>query len=243
MNTAFPHSQRVKSSGRLRRVALAAVLAVCLTSELRAQDLTRADALAVAESFLSHRWQPTAKNLRHGKDEDGVDVQTPDRAGAIGRPLEELWLVDRPNTGMAYKWGGFDSLASFDAGVRAGRAAGDVYTQAKRRLGGAAVSSSAVGVDCSGFISRCWKLPRKHSTDSLTGISRKLGSTSDLRPADIMNQPGGHVLLFVRWKDLSKTRALFYEAAPFSKVRAKEYAVADLDSSGFSARRFRKIRD
>lgn len=229
--------------GSFRFLLLAVLLFSGLTSQLRAQALSRTDALAVAESFLSHRWQPTMKNLRHGKDEDGVEVQTPDRAGAVGSPMEELWLVDQPNVGMAYKWGGFDSLATFDTGVRAGKAAGDVYTQEKRRQGGAAVSSGAVGVDCSGFVSRCWKLQSKHSTDSLTEISRKLASVSELRPADIMNQAGGHVLLFARWVDGPKTRALFYEAAPFSKVRAKEYAVAELESSGFSPWRYRKIRD
>ncbi len=242
MKAARCHNQRNEGPGG-RFGLFSAVLLAALTSPLQAQPLTRADALAVAESFLSHRWQPTMKNLRHGEDEDGVDVQTPDRASAVGSPMEELWLVDQTNVGMAYKWGGFDSLATFDAGVRAGKAAGDVYTQDKRRQGGAAVSSSAVGVDCSGFVSRCWKLRSKRSTDSLTGISRKLASSSELRPADIMNQTGGHVLLFARWIDESKTRALFYEAAPFSKVRSKEYAVAELESSGFSPRRFRQIRE
>ena len=58
-----------------------------------------------------------------------------------------------------------------------------------------------------------------------------------------MNQPGGHVLLFARWTDAAKTQALFYEAAPFSKVRTMEYNIADLQTSGFRPLRFRKIRD
>ena len=172
-----------------------------------------------------------------------MDVQTPDRSAGVGSPADELWILDGQNIGMAYKWGGFDSLASFDAGVRAGKAAGDVYTAEKRRRGGAAVSSAAVGVDCSGFVSRCWKLSEKHSTDSLASISRKLSATAELLPADIMNQEGGHVLLFARWLDESKTRALFYEAAPFSKVRAKECELTELVASGFIPRRFNKIRD
>ena len=58
-----------------------------------------------------------------------------------------------------------------------------------------------------------------------------------------MNQPGGHVLIFARWLNTAKTSALFYEAAPFSKVRAKEYDLAELQTSGFRPLRFRDIRD
>ena len=41
---------------------------------------------------------------------------------------------------FSYKWGGLDTPESFDAGIRAGKAAGDVYTCEKRRLDGDGVS-------------------------------------------------------------------------------------------------------
>lgn len=145
------------------------------------------------------------------------------------------------NTGVAYKWGGFDTLEKFESGVRAGKAAGDVYSPEKRRQGGAAVSGDAVGIDCSGFISRCWKLPRKHSTSMLFGISQRLESPSALQPADVMNTAEGHVLLFVRWLDAGKTRALFYESHPFSKTRASDRMIADLVASGYTPLRYRRI--
>ena len=43
--------------------------------------------------------------------------------------------------------------------------------------------------------------------------------------------------------DLEKTRALFYEAAPFSKTRATERVVAELLASGYQPLRNRAIRD
>jgi hypothetical protein len=100
-----------------------------------------------------------------------------------------------------------------------------------------------VGIDCSGFISRCWKLPGKHSTSTLASVSRRLPSADALRPADAMNTAGGHVLLFVRWLDERKSRALFYEAAPFSKTRASARAVADMVREGYVPLRFRRIAD
>jgi hypothetical protein len=209
----------------------------------RAESVTRGEALKIAESYVNHRWSASAKNLRHGRDSAGIEVHTPDRSGGRGDPTADCWLLDSENVGIAYKWGGFDTPERFDAGVRAGKAAGDVYTAEKRVKGGASVSSEAVGIDCSGFVSRCWKLPEKHSTSMLFGISERLRSADALQPADIMNTAEGHVLLFVRWLDPEKTRALFYEAAPFSKTRASEHRVAELTADGYQPLRYRRIRD
>ena len=208
-----------------------------------AQTLTRAESLKIAESFIQHRWQASAKNVRHGKDSDGIEVHTPDRDSGHGNPPSECWLPETENTGVAYKWGGNDSPKSFSAGVRAGKAAGDVYTSEKRRRGGNAVSGDAVGIDCSGFICHCWKLTTRHSTNSLASVCQKLPSPAALEPADIMNQSNGHVLLFVKWVDAEKKRAVFYEAAPFSKTLASERDVNEMTADGYQPLRYRHIRN
>jgi hypothetical protein len=208
-----------------------------------AQALTRTESLNIAESFIQHRWQSTAKNVRHGKDANGVEVHTPDRGGGHGNPLNECWLPDAENIGVAYKWGGNDSPKSFSTGIRAGKAAGDVYTQEKRRRGDKAVSSEAVGVDCSGFVCHCWKLTARYSTYSFPSICEKLSSPAVLEPADIMNQPNGHVLLFVKWLDPEKKRAVFYEAAPFSKTLASERDLSEMTAAGYQPLRYRHIRN
>ncbi len=224
--------------------ALAIILAVVFPiPQGTAQSVTRTEALAIGESFVTHRWHATEANVHHGPDSSGIDVQTPDSSAALASPLEAAWTVGAENTGVPYKWGGFDNPKSFDAKIRSGRAAGDLYTSDKRRLGGAAVSGDAAGVDCSGFISRCWKLPRKHSTSMLIGICNPLADASELRPGDILNIGEGHVLLFVSWKDPEKTRARFYEAAPFSKTRASEQDIAPLIAPGYQPLRYRGIRD
>jgi hypothetical protein len=77
----------------------------------------------------------------------------------------------------------------------------------------------------------------------LEGISQRLDSPASLKPADAMNTAGGHVLMFVRWLDAGKQRALFYEAAPYSKTRATERDVAELAAAGFVPLRYRRIKD
>jgi len=222
---------------------LVPALLILLSPRMTAESLTRTDALKVAESYIHHQWQASDKNLHHGPDSRGVEIHTPDRPGGHGSPDDACWEIGATNAGVAYKWGGFDTPESYDAGVRAGKAAGDVYTPDKRRRGGEVVSGDAVGIDCSGFISRCWKLPLKYSTSNLAEICQKLASAADLQPADIMNTEGGHVILFVKWLDDARTRALFYEAAPFSKTLASERAISALVEDGYTPMRYRKIRD
>lgn len=210
---------------------------------LNAAPITRSEALKIAESYVGHRWTASPRNVRHGRDSAGIEIKTPDRATGRGNPAEDCWLVGAENTGVAYKWGGYDTPASFTTGVRAGRAAGDIYTVEKRRRGGAAVSGDAVGIDCSGFVSRCWRLAKRQSTATLPGICRVLPTATELLPADVMNTTNGHVLLFVKWLDAGKQRALFYEAAPFSKTRATERDLTELVSSGYQPLRYRQIAE
>lgn len=219
------------------------LLFLVLATAVRAEPVTRAVALAIAETYVGHRWDAAARHVRHGRDSAGIEIHTPDRPSGHGDPAADCWVPAGKNTGMPYKWGGFDTPARFDAGLRAGKAAGDVYTLEKRRMGGAAVSADAVGIDCSGFVSRCWGLEGKHSTSMLFGICQRLTGPADLRPADVMNTGGGHVLLFVRWLDGEKQRALFFEAAPFSKTRATERSLAELTAAGYQPLRYRKIRE
>lgn len=226
----------------LLRLPLALLVLLLLTTPSRGQSVSRAEVLKVAESYVNHPWTAQAGNVRHGRDSDGVEIHTPDQAGGAGFPTGACWLVGA-NTGVPYKWGGFDTPESFDKGIKAGKAAGDVYSPVKRQKGGDAVSSAAVGIDCSGFISRCWKLPRKYSTSTLFSLCTKLPSPADLKPGDVMNSPEGHVLLFVKWSDETKTRALFYEAAPFSKTLASEHGIAELQAAGAQPMRYRSIID
>jgi hypothetical protein len=238
-------SQRVERANPSSLVIRASSLLVVLgfASIASAQSVTRAEAVRIGESYIQHHWDASARNVLHGKDKRGVEVHTPDRDGGRGSPLNDCWQIAAENVGVAYKWGGDDTPASFDLGIRAGKAAGDVYTPEKRRLDDAAVSDAAVGIDCSGFICRCWKLRKRYSTRTLAEICEKLSSPARLQPADIMNQPGGHVLMFVRWLDDQQKRGLFYESAPFSKTLASEREIGEMISDGYQPLRYRKMRE
>lgn len=227
---------------RLLLCSLLLSLGLLVPRPASAGDLTRAEVIAVAQSYAAFEWEGGAANVRNGRDSAGVEVVTPSVA-AGGEPRAGYWIVGQKNAGMPYKWGGFDSTASFTAGVRAGKAAGDLYNPGKRAKADAAVSSEAVGVDCSGFISRCWKLSKKYGTGTLPEICTTLRNPTELKPGDVMNYAGGHVVLFLRWLDEEKDHAAFYEAEPYSKVRVLEHSTKEMFADGFKPLRYRKLKD
>ena len=229
---------RSTSSARNPFHQILAAALLCFPGMAAADSVTRSQALATAAAYAEYRWLPSAANVLHGPDRAGIPVSTPDRSA----DNPELWQAGESAVGVPYKWGGFDTLESFERGIRAGKAGGDLYNMEKRRKGGAAVSSQAVGVDCSGFISRCWRLPKKHATSTLPGVCITLRSSA-LQPGDVLNQPNGHVVLFVKWLDVGQTRAQFYEAEPFSKVLSSERNVPELIAAGYVPLRYREMRD
>ena len=153
--------------------------------------VTRSEALAIGDSYAAHEWSCTSANLTGPSGvtaSDGLLIITPS------------WIQPGDNVRVPYKWGGFSTLNQFDDGLLAGKYAGDRYT---RKSSG---SRDAVGVDCSGFVSRCWKLSSHYSTrsmdvdvswDNIDGpITMLLNSWDDIKPGDAIHRHG-HVILAV----------------------------------------------
>jgi len=218
-------------------------LTSCQSGSVR-QSVTRAECLRIAESYRVHTWTATADNVRHGNDADGVRVDTPDENFSTPGASPGWWKVGARNTGVPYQWGGICTLAQFDEGVAAGRAAGDIYTERKRALLDGAVSREAVGIDCSGYISRCWKLPRAYSTRELPTLCQRLHSWDELQPGDLLNTHNAHCLLFAGWEDGKRRRLIAYETGspPTWKVLRHGIDVAWLKAEGYQAFRYRGLR-
>ena len=71
----------------------------------------------------------------------------------------------------------------------------------------------------------------------------KLGSLGDLRSGDILNYPGGHVVMFFKWLDDTQSRFLCYEGEPFSRVRCSERNAKEMVGIGYIPMRYRAIVD
>jgi hypothetical protein len=95
-------------------------------------------------------------------------------------------------TSVAYDWGGFDTVAEFNHFMQQGFQAGDFTI--------GPVQPCSRGVDCSGFVCRCWGLTSKRNTDGLPDVCQRLPARQALKQGDILNSPRtggkGHVTLF-----------------------------------------------
>lgn len=205
-------------------------------------QLTPTESIAIAQRLSTHPWRPFAGNILHGKDRAGVLVNTPDIGHEPQLDRRGWWIPGEVNTGVPYKWGGFDDPASFDAAIANGLAAGDVSSPAKRRADNAAVSKQAAGVDCSGFVSRCLKLPTVHDTTQLPAVCTKLPSAMDLRPGDVLNIPRRHVLLCAGWSNPERTWIYYYETGggpAYWKPGLKQAPLDALLALGYQPLRYR----
>ncbi len=215
---------------------LALLLSSCSSS------VTRQQSLATAYRYTQLQWLPQAENVRHGPDSQGIMVHTPDRTISKIGDRRGWWQPGKPAQSMPYQWGGFDTPESFLAKVAAGKKAGDVGDAAKRKLGDAGTSAESCGIDCSGFVSRCWGLSRPYSTREMHQICQPLQSWDELLPGDILLNDK-HVLLFAKWSQPGK-EIYGYQAGPFPqwKVSACGLRVALLLREGYAPWRFRGIR-
>ena len=153
-------------------------------SENQDAGVSRDAALQIADSYVQHQWNCKAENLTNGivTAPDDYKIDTPN------------WIDIGENQKVPYKWGGFNTLSQFDNGLADGKYAGDTYTS--KCCG----SSYARGVDCSGYVSRCWQLSSHYAT-SMMGSWNKVQNYStwdDLKPADAILKAGSHVILFVQ---------------------------------------------
>ena len=225
------------------RSLLVGLVFLALWPGIAQAQVKRGEVIAMAAAYSNLQWTPSASNAFHGVDATGVRVDTPD----VGFQREGIrggwWVPDRKNTGVPYMWGGFSSLSEFEDGIRSGKAAGDVCTIEKRVKLDAAVSKSAVGIDCSGLVSRCWKLDRSYSTREIADLCTPLDSYEELKPGDILNCANKHVLIF--WKCKSPGWILAYGAGspPTWKVAVSQCYVPMLKQMGYKPYRYRQIED
>jgi hypothetical protein len=208
--------------------------------------ISRSEVLQRAQAYLNHEWYATPQNVFHGTDARGIRVDTPDvEFRPAGDTPPGYWVPGQVNRGIPYQWGGFSTPPEFDAGLRQGKYAGDVSNSYKRNLLDDAVSSQCVGVDCSGFISRCWNLPRSYSTRELPGLCDPVMNWDELRAGDILNTRNEHVMLFEGWANAGRTGLIVYETGspPDWKVVRHGLKRLPLLRYGYRAFRYRNIRD
>lgn len=138
---------------------------------------TRAEIIARAHRLANHTWVCSAPNLH----------------ASCSKSYSSDWKTGQQVTGIPYSWGGIDGPEDFDRKLAKGLAAGG-----HSRYG---VLSCTTGIDCSGFVTYCWGIPlssHAYGTSTLREIAGKpkYNWFTDMKPGDVLNKPGSHVVLF-----------------------------------------------
>ena len=203
--------------------------------------ITRNKIMEIAEGYKTHEWYPTTDNIFHG-NYMGVRVDTPDKNTYPDRP-PECWKPGELNIGVPFQLYGFSSISGFNltnpedfdeqytgTGEFDGiiHFAGDIFAKKIREC------PRACGVDCAGFVSRCWNLPTHHYSFIISNIRVSHPIKFDeLKKGDILNIPSFHVMLFIEFADEEKKFIRIIQASSKGKVNETVFYVSDVSEDGF----------
>lgn len=167
----------------MRGIVFGGALLALAAASTDASAITREEVLVRARSYAGHKWSSGTANMTATCSAKYVSLYQPG-----------------DYVGVAYNWGGYQTLAEFDSYIAAGWAAGAQSPDG--------VLDCTAGVDCSGFVSKAWNTGH-FTTSSLDQTSSQIAQT-DMLPADVYNKAGYHVAMQAATK--ANGEPLFIEA-------------------------------
>lgn len=194
------------------------------------------DVIRKAMEYANYEWYATEKNVMHGVDDNGVEVDTPDITWK-GEVLDcGWWKTNQKNIGIPYGWGNASTIEEFEKGIAEGKYAGNVPEDKRRDM-----SYQSVGVDCSGLLTVCWDLSRKISTHIIPDYAFVIESIDEIQQGDVFAKIGSHVMFFEEFVDDEKTEAMIIDSTrSIGKVSRRKENIAELFNMGYKI--YRKNR-
>lgn len=193
----------------------------------------REKVVSSALAYANYIWKPTHENNFHGYDTDGIFINTPDYSYLSAKYNCGWWIIDQYNKGIPYNWGGSSTIEEFNAGITAGKFAGNVPDSRDN-----GISKYCVGVDCSGLVTICWGIAKRLYTKTITEIASSLDSMDSLLPGDVILLPGSHVMIFINFIDDEKSYAQIVDASRSTgRVLLRTVILSDLYKKGYGAYR------
>lgn len=174
----------MRTSNLLRVVPALAVVAAGVASASSSRAITRDEVMVQARALAYHPWRCTTANMTASCSGSYQSLYTPG-----------------DYVGLPYDWGGHISVFEFDQAIASGAGAGSGINE---------LLDCTVGLDCSGYVTKCWESGH-YGTSTLQGISTLIDQ-SEVLPGDVFNRPSYHVILFSH--ELANGDPILYEALP-----------------------------
>jgi hypothetical protein len=195
--------------------------------------VTRSQAILTADAFARIHWRMTEANRTGRGCGNGFTSRYP-----TGRRI-----------GMAYKWGGWDTVVDFERKLADGYGAGtgggsDTYDTYPREC--------VTGISCTGLVSRAWHLDHKYTlnyqsprvrrkigqiTHAVAGVDWTRGQIGDLRKGDVLLSDT-HTAIFVYQ---TRDGRIMIVDARLAGVRFREAPRDWLARNGYQAIRYNNI--
>jgi hypothetical protein len=157
-----------------------------------------------AEDYETYSWTPGSNNVGSRSGWAWLACQSQN----VWTTIQSDFFSGVPVTGVAYQWGGWDTIDGFQASLNSGELAGDTYDNYHPCPGGGSQKPyfyNATGIDCSGFVTRVWgRTDQKYGCSGLTTISTAISFDEGdyqndlprkLRMGDVFNYVTDHVVL------------------------------------------------
>jgi uncharacterized protein (TIGR03382 family) len=171
---------------------------------------SRDEIMTRARAYAAHPWSATSANL----------------TAACSAPYKSVY-VPGDFVGLAYNWGGYQTLAEFDQNIAKGLAAGAQPSDG--------ILACTAGVDCSGFVSKSWGVGH-FTTSSLDQTSAAI-TAAQMLPGDVYNKAGYHVAMWS--ENLANGTPVFYEAYGYNVNRNAVTGISHVN--GYTPRRLNGV--
>jgi hypothetical protein len=187
-------------------------------------QISRSSVIGLAMSYAAYSWHCSSSNANSNYNH---------------------FVAGSDYVGVAYNWGGWDTITQFEGKINNGAVAGTTKMEEH---------ADFAGVDCSGFVTRCWGITsQKYGTTTLGQISSETQWT-DLRPGDILNLAGTHVRIFEKYDSVDPNKVWVYEAtydpsgtygttADPGRVVYRTVLKSTMVSEGYIPRRYNNIKE
>jgi len=161
------------------------------TKDVTPASISRSQIMSTASAYHAKQWYCNRYNY------EGTYAEKPwQRPRYINQGYNRYYQF------VPYCWGGFSSLSGFDSELSSNWAAGNIDTTGNYK-------QRTAGVDCSGYVSRCWELSSKRNTYGLmsSDISVRLNNFAELKQGDILCN-ADHVMIF-HYRDANGNYVLY----------------------------------
>lgn len=124
---------------------------------------------------------------------------------------------------MPYCWGGFSSISQYNTGMSGTGRVGNINTSTSGHV------SNTYGLDCSGYVSRCWGTSTKYGTSTIMNVAKKINA-SELMQGDALNYSGSHIVLFEKYDGYGAY--VLYEATTMNSYDRVSHTTRSISSMG-----------